>query len=202
LTPILDELFESFEIAFNPTRNYPQHIAGLFDETFVIIHELKADAGTIWTDRSKVYSTRSILTAFALPGDEMVGNLIRDSCVPFLIFARDLGLPTQSLIILLCHLLDALHEARKFLKLGPLIIDRADRALDIDPLFHSFHKFLRVFIFWRLKSLKQRPANYIPVVNLLVRLGFNAFIIKSHTTFDTTVLKVLTKWIWGGSLLS
>lgn len=37
LTSILDELFESFEIAFYPARNYPERVAGFFDETFRVI---------------------------------------------------------------------------------------------------------------------------------------------------------------------
>jgi hypothetical protein len=82
LTPILDELFESFKIALNPTRNYPERVAGFFDETFGIIHELEADASTVWTDSSKVYSTGGIFSSFALPGDKLVRDLIRDSRVP------------------------------------------------------------------------------------------------------------------------
>ena len=99
VTLILDELFESDKIALHPTRNNPERAAGFVDETFGVIHELKFNASTIWTDRRKVYSTRGIFPSFALPGDEMVGNLIRDSSVPFFNFAPYLRFPVQSLII-------------------------------------------------------------------------------------------------------
>src|SRR4029453_10434098 len=51
LTPILDELFESFEITFHPTRNHPQRVTSFFDETFWLIGELKTNLRAIWTSR-------------------------------------------------------------------------------------------------------------------------------------------------------
>src|SRR4030095_14963665 len=82
------------------------------------------------------------LPSIALPSDELVRNLIRDSSVPLFVFARYLRFPMKSLIVQLGDLLDAFHEAWKFLELGPLVINCAKWALDFDRLFYCFHKHL------------------------------------------------------------
>ena len=87
------------EIAFHPTRYYPECVADFFDETFWMIYELKADVSAVCIHRSKVYRARGIFAAFALPGDELVWNLIGDSSIPLFIVACYLGFPVQSLII-------------------------------------------------------------------------------------------------------
>jgi hypothetical protein len=94
LTPILDKLFESFEIAFHPTRYYPERVTGFFDETFWIIQELKADVRPVFIDKRKVYCTGRIFASFALPGNQLVRNLIGDSSIPLFIFTRYPRLPS------------------------------------------------------------------------------------------------------------
>src|SRR6266568_3349955 len=47
LTPVLDELFESFEIAFDSTGNDSERISSLFNKTFGVIHQLEVNASTI-----------------------------------------------------------------------------------------------------------------------------------------------------------
>jgi hypothetical protein len=80
---------------------------------------LSTESAYLFPNGREVHSTSVVLAAFAFPGDDLVGNLIGDYSVPFFVFASDSGFPMKSLIIQLSHLLGALHEAWKFLELGP-----------------------------------------------------------------------------------
>jgi hypothetical protein len=45
----------------------------------------------------------------------------------------------KRLLVHLVDLLDALHEARELLELRPLVVDHAERLLDLDALLDACH---------------------------------------------------------------
>jgi len=69
----------------------------------------------------------------------MIGHLLGDFGIPFLILAPDLRVPVHVRVVELPHFLDAGHEARELLELGPLVVDGAHRAADFDRLLDPFH---------------------------------------------------------------
>src|SRR5262245_40902816 len=72
--------------------------------------------------------------AHAAPGHAHVWNLLRDLGLPLDRLASDFGLPEQAARVELVHGLDALHEAREFLELRPLVVGGRERDLDLDAL--------------------------------------------------------------------
>src|SRR5688500_16483657 len=75
----------------------------------------------------------------AAPGDDLVGHLLGDLGVPFLVLAPDLGVPVQVGIVKLLYFLDAGHEARELPELRPLVVDGAHRAGDFNRFLNSCH---------------------------------------------------------------
>ena len=57
LTPVFDELFEAFKIAFDLTGNYSERISSLLNETFGVIKNLKIDTSTVRTGGGKLNNT-------------------------------------------------------------------------------------------------------------------------------------------------
>src|SRR5690606_12817056 len=67
-----------------------------------------------------------------LPRDALVRVLLGDAGVELAVDSADAHPPVQRLVIRLVDLLDPVHERGELLKLRPLVVDGADRGLDID----------------------------------------------------------------------
>src|SRR6202008_4707486 len=76
------------------------------------------------------HSAVNISAAFTLPGEHLVWHLARDTGIPFLTLPANFGPPVKALIGLLLHRLNAFHEAREFLELGPLVVNRTHRSIN------------------------------------------------------------------------
>jgi len=65
--------------------------------------------------------------------------LARDFRVPLLFLPRDRCAPVQVGVVELAHFLHAVHEAREFLELRPLVVSGAHRHADLDGLLRPLH---------------------------------------------------------------
>src|SRR5262245_50603456 len=79
LTATLNELFKPLQIIFDFSGNQTESIARCFNEGFRIINKLNINASSVWTGSCKLHGTGSIHATFALPGNEVAGNLIRNA---------------------------------------------------------------------------------------------------------------------------
>jgi len=67
-----------------------------------------------------------VLAVGVAPGDPLIGQLLGDLGVSLVAGAAELGDPVQVAVVDLADLFDTLHELRKLLELGPLIVSRLD----------------------------------------------------------------------------
>ena len=65
--------------------------------------------------------------------------LLGDLGIPLALDSADVGDPVQMGVVDLANLLHALHELREGLELGPLVVGRADRDVDLDGLLNGGH---------------------------------------------------------------
>ena len=79
------------------------------------------------------------LTAGARPGDALLGVLLGDLGVELAGDAVDLGDPVVVRVVDLRDLLDAAHEVRERLELGPLVVRGPDRDVDLDAAADRAH---------------------------------------------------------------
>jgi hypothetical protein len=96
-----------------------------------------------------------VLAVGVAPGDALVGPLLGDLGLPLVPRATERGDPAYMRVVELRDLLDAVHEARELLELGPLVVDRAQRRLDLDRLLDRRH-LPPPSVAWGSRGLTQR----------------------------------------------
>ncbi len=101
-------------------------------EPFRIELELQHDLGPAVVEPVERDDTAVLGSLTRPPGDALVGMLLGDLRVPLALDSGDVGDPVQVGVVGLADLLHAFHELRKGLELGPLVVGRADRDVDLD----------------------------------------------------------------------
>src|SRR4026209_596970 len=77
------------------------------------------------------------------PCHAMVRMLLGDLSIPLPLVAPHFPCPEQPSVVPLLNSLDAIHELRKRLELGPLVVRRRDGYADLDRFFDRLHVFLQ-----------------------------------------------------------
>src|SRR5690606_3984182 len=135
----LDEVLEALQITLDLALHEAERIPKALLEPLRLVAHLKRHPGRVLVDIVERHDTGILIPRDAVPGDALIGDLLNDPRLPLLLSAADFGAPLQVLVVDLPHLLDALHEARELLKLGPLVVRRADRNVDFDRLRNGRH---------------------------------------------------------------
>src|SRR6185436_1476632 len=130
--PVLDKVFETFQIAFDSSRNKSERIANLLADALRFIGHPQGDAGPPLTQRLKHHHTGIRSAGRASPCDAIVRNLLVDFRIPLFAFPADVYHPMQALVIQLLHPLDAFHKAWELLELCPLVINARHRDIDFN----------------------------------------------------------------------
>ena len=127
-----DEIPESLQVSFDSARRNTQYISRFLQKTFRFIFHRESDPGSLFIEWLKGHFSAVWGSVYTSPRDFMVRNLLKDFRLPSLFFARDPGCPEKIFCTILLDVLHAFHETRKFFKLRPLVIDRAERCVDLD----------------------------------------------------------------------
>src|SRR5690606_18472428 len=139
---LLDELLEALEVALGARGHHAEEVADVLDDALGLVvdlqgHPRRVVAQTVEGDHARVARARG-----AGPGDALVGDLLGDARSPLERLAAHLGAPAQVALVELRDRLDALHERREHLELGPLIVGGARRNVDVDRLHDRGHALL------------------------------------------------------------
>src|SRR5512144_1490738 len=138
---LLDELLEPLQVPLHAALDDVQHVAHLLDDTFGLELQPHRQTGPPGVHRvgEEHHHNVALGPPDRTPRDLLVGLLVDDLRVPFAGDAENAGLPVQPLVVELADLLDALHELRELLELGPLVVGRGHRDLDVDRLLAGAH---------------------------------------------------------------
>jgi hypothetical protein len=109
------------------------------DEALGLPVELDRHAGLVLGEAVEGDDTGVGFAIGALPRDALVGHLLGDDGVEFALGSRDLHLPVRVRVVGLRDPDDAVHELGERLELGPLVIDDADRDVDVDIALDGCH---------------------------------------------------------------
>src|SRR3546814_19927800 len=80
------------------------------------------------------------LAADARPGNALIGVLLGDLGVELALDPGNVGDPVVALLAHLADRLHPAHELREGLELGPLVVGRAHRHVDVDGLIDLAHR--------------------------------------------------------------
>jgi hypothetical protein len=127
------------EIALDTGLHDAERVGDVLDGALRIVVDLEHHACATVVDPVKGHRAGVPRAATARPRDALVGPLLDDLGVPFLFLAADDRAPVQALVVELMNFLHALHEARKFLELRPLVVNRPKRCVDLDGLLDGRH---------------------------------------------------------------
>src|SRR6185369_8512390 len=136
----LDERLEPFHVALRATSDEPKRIADRLDRTLGLDVELEGHPSRRVGEPVERHHARVRGAFDGMPGDPLVGLLLTDLGGPALLDPGDVGRPGDVGVVQLFDLVDALHEERELLELGPLVVGDPDRDLDIhgfDDLRHD-----------------------------------------------------------------
>src|SRR5512144_1210129 len=137
----LDELLEPLEVALHPALHDVPGVARLLHDALWLELQPQPDPGPGGVHRVREEHHHAVVLRAAdrAPRDLLVRRLVDDLRIPLTGDAQDAGLPVQPLGVELPDLLDTLHELRKLLELGPLVVGDGDRDVDLDRLFDGGH---------------------------------------------------------------
>jgi hypothetical protein len=110
----------------------PEQIADTLDEAGGLPAQLERDPGVVIVDAVECHNPAVLDIALRSPRNPFVRVLLHDFGVPFPFLAGDLWLPVKMSVVKLLHLLDALHKLRELLELGPLVVDGAQRSVNVN----------------------------------------------------------------------
>ena len=128
---VLDVFLEALHVAVHAVLEHPEFVGGVLDETFRVDVHLRGDAGVVVVEAVEGDDARVLGSAVGFPRDAFVGMLFGDRGVEFTRGRTDVDTPVRVRVVELMHYLDALHELREGLELGPLVVGRADRYVHI-----------------------------------------------------------------------
>src|SRR5215211_1243009 len=118
----------------------PLHVAHpasrLLDQRARLDVEGHLHAGELGGELVERHDPRVVQTLCHVPLDAIVGALVEDLGVELLRNAPDLRLERDVALVLLRDPLEAVHEARPLLELGPLVVGRAKRHRYVDRLLY------------------------------------------------------------------
>src|SRR4051795_8670142 len=130
----LDELLEALEVALDAALEHARGVSDLLDNALGLGLELQHDLRARVVDAVEGHHAGLLGALRRGPRDPLVGVLLGDLRVELLLTATDLRAPMKAGVIELTDLLDALHEARELLELGPLVVGGAHGHGHFDAL--------------------------------------------------------------------
>src|SRR2546421_4960923 len=135
----LNVLLEALQVPLDTARQQAHGVPHAFRGALRGVLQLQLDARRGRSEGLEGHNTGVRGPGGAAPGHPLVRYLLDDLGVPFLSLAADVGAPMQALIVKLPDLLDRFHKARELFELGPLVVGRAQRHVDLDRLLYLGH---------------------------------------------------------------
>src|SRR5712671_7129199 len=126
---LLQQALELLDRALDLARDDADGVAGLLDRAVGLVLHGQLHARALLVERLEAHGSRVGGARDAAPGDALVGDLLDDLGVPLLLLAGDARAPVQVGVVDLPDFLHAFHEAREFLELRPLVVNRVDRPI-------------------------------------------------------------------------
>ena len=128
-----DVLLEALQVALHPPVDDANHVGGGFQGILRFVLHVHGDTRPVAIpERPKLHGADVRLAGIRLPDDASIRLLLDDLRVPLSPAAADLRDPVEPVGRQLLDLLDAFHELGKLLEHRPLVVDGADRQIDID----------------------------------------------------------------------
>src|SRR5207245_9140844 len=173
---LLDEVLEPLQVALNAHVLGAEHVADALGHVLRLPVEVELDLRLARVERCEEHDALGPRARGAPPRDHAIGRLLDDLRVPFLDLPGDRGAPVQAPVVELLHGLDAFHEARELLELGPLVVGDAhrhghlDRLLELRHLYASLSRFFHELLLRDLlegRHLVAEVVELLPGENLL-----------------------------------
>src|SRR3954451_6536340 len=125
---------EASEVGADGALDMPHPARGLLDERAGLYVDVELDASQPRSDLVERDDAGMAHALRDLPLDPLVGPLLDDLRLELLRHAPDLRLEGHVRLVLLRDVVEAVHEVRPLLELGPLVVDRLERHADVDVL--------------------------------------------------------------------
>src|SRR5678816_3429427 len=120
----LDVFLELLHTLFDAPAHDSESVADVLGGALRLVRHDQADQRALGADRLEANGARVRRVAGdALPTNFLIGHLLRDFGVPFLVLTENIGMPAHMGVIELLNLGDAVHESWEFLKLRPLVVN-------------------------------------------------------------------------------
>src|SRR6478736_3961281 len=133
---VFDKFLELLQVRLRLAVNDMELVAQLFHQAFGLVFQAQPDGGLAAPNVIELHHA-GVGGAFRSgPGHSAVGYLFQDLRLPLPADAADFSHPLQPVVAELGHALDAAHEVREVLELGPLVVSGAHRYVHQNAFFH------------------------------------------------------------------
>src|SRR5215211_2249103 len=134
-----DEGLELLQIALDASTDKAELLSDVLYDPLRVVVDDRRHPGLVRTQRLEADDAGVLAATGVAPGHVLIGDLIDDRGVPLLLLAGDRGLPVDSQVVKLTHLLDAVHEPLKLFELRPLVVGRTHWDIYLNRPLEACH---------------------------------------------------------------